>query len=94
MAECYRCGSSQHFIKDCDYEPPAKPTRNPLEPRYFPECGHRGHTREQQEKINARGALKVTAALRHDSAELERLAALTPSCLQSDEQWAADNYCG
>lgn len=22
MAECYRCGSEQHFERECDYDPP------------------------------------------------------------------------
>jgi len=30
MAECFRCGSDQHFINECDYQPPAEiePTAN------------------------------------------------------------------
>lgn len=30
MPECYRCGSDEHFIANCDYQPPAEidTTRN------------------------------------------------------------------
>ncbi len=65
------------------------PDSQPAEPETYPECGHvRGrHSKDQQELINARGAAKIRAALAGDTAELDRLAALTPSCLMPEQEW-------
>ena len=32
MEECYRCGSDQHFIANCDYQPPAEIDPRPDRP--------------------------------------------------------------
>ena len=63
-----------------------------LSPQWFTECGHSGHDADQQLFINERGKMKLRAALAGNMAELDRLAGLTPSCLQTPEEWLASTY--